>query len=351
MIHYQVKLKLTKRQEALLIEWLPVLTSIWNWAVRKLELDAEGGIRHTPFVFQGMLAGVSRKVGVPAHVIQGILRLSHQSWSRCRNGLAKKPRLKGNRNKLNSIPFPDPMGKPENNKIRILGLGMVRYHKQDLPCGKIKCSRVVRKASGWYLCLFIDANPVPVPRVGEESVGIDPGYSMLITTSKGEKIEHPQEWYKNIKRLSQAQRGGDKNLAARLHERIRNQKKDRNHKLSRRLVSENIIIAFSKDNLRGLSRAGLGKSVAAAAHGQLRSMLAYKSRIGGTEYTEVSSKSSTRTCSNCGALTGPRGRTGLSVRQWVCLACGSSHDRDVNAAVNTLKAAVGMTVERLRLAA
>jgi IS605 OrfB family transposase len=136
-----------------------------------------------------------------------------------------------------------------------------------------------------------------------------------------------------------------------LHERISNQRKDRNHKLSRQLVSENAVICFSKDTIRGLSKAGFGKSVTAAAHGQLRSMLSYKSRIGGTEYIEVSSKSSTMTCSCCGARTGPQGRAGLSVRQWECLACGAHHDRDVNAAINTLIVGAGIVLEELRLAA
>jgi putative transposase len=213
---------------------------------------------------------------------------------------------------------------------------MVRYYKQKLPNGKIKCGRVVKRASGWYLCLFIDAEPKAIPLKGNGLVGIDPGYKSLLTLSTGEKIDHPKELQKNLTRLGQAQRGKGKRLAARLQERIANQRKDRNHKLSRRLVSENEVIAFSKDNLRGLSRAGFGKSVSSAGHGQLRGMLAYKSRTGGRHYIEVPGKDSTRVCSTCGAKTGPQGRAGLSVRQWVCSACGTHHDRDVNAAINTL---------------
>lgn len=346
MIQRQLKLRLTRRQETTLYGWLPVLTSVWNWSIRKIELDAHGGVYCTPKEFQNLLAGTSKTLGIPSHTLQGTLSLAHQAWSRCFKKLAKKPRLKGMRNRLNSIPFPDPIGAPAGNKIKVPGLGMVRYHKQSLPEGKIKCGRIVRRASGWYLCLFIDAHPASIPRVGDNSIGIDPGYKHLITLSNGEKVQHPQELQSSIKRMGQAQRGINKRLVARLHERISNQRKDRNHKLSRKLVAENTVIAFSKDNLRGLSRAGFGKSVAAAAHGQLRSMLAYKSRTGGTEYIEVASNGSTRTCSTCGALTGPQGRAGLSVRQWVCSACGTPHDRDINAAINTLIAAVGTTVER-----
>ncbi|WP_307789125.1 zinc ribbon domain-containing protein [Glycomyces salinus] len=42
---------------------------------------------------------------------------------------------------------------------------------------------------------------------------------------------------------------------------------------------------------------------------------------------------STRLCSACGALTGPRGLEGLAVRQWRC-GCGVVHDRDRNAEIN-----------------
>lgn len=346
MIQRQLKLRLTKQQESALNGWLPTLTSVWNWGIRKIELDAKGGIYYTPKDFQNLLAGTSKTLGIPSHTIQGMLSLAHLSWGRCFKKLAGKPNFKGNRNRLNSIPFPDPIGRPTANKIKVPGIGDARFHKQELPEGKIKNGRIVKRASGWYLCIFIDASPNAIPADGTGQIGIDPGYSHLITTSTGEKVVHPKELQNSIKRYGQAQRGHDKQLSARIQERISNQRKDRNHKLSRRLVSENKTIVFSKDNIKGLARAGFGKSVAAAAHGQLRSMLGYKCRIGGRHYIEVPSKGSTRICSHCGASTGPQGRAGLSVRHWECSACGTPHDRDINAAINTLRDAVGTTVER-----
>jgi hypothetical protein len=50
----------------------------------------------------------------------------------------------------------------------------------------------------------------------------------------------------------------------------------------------------------------------------------------------VSERNTSVTCSTCGALTGPRGVNGLTVRSWVCGDCGELHDRDVNAARNIL---------------
>ena len=261
MIQYQLKLRLNTKQEALLNEWLFMLTGVWNWAIRKIELDAANKIYFTPKDFQNLLANHGEKMGVPSHTLQGMLSLAHLAWNRCFKKLAKKPRLKGKRNRLNSIPFPDPFRVPKDGRITVPGLGKVRFHKMDLPEGKSKCGRMVKRASGWYLCLFIDAEPKAIPHIADGQIGIDPGFKNLLTFSDGEVIEHPRELEALAERLAQAQRGGNKKLAARTQERISNQRKDRNHKLSRRLVAENAVIRFSADNHKGIARR-LGKSVA-----------------------------------------------------------------------------------------
>lgn len=176
---------------------------------------------------------------------------------------------------------------------------------------------MVKRASGWYLCLFIDAEAKKIERTGTGVIGIDPGFKNLLTTSEGEVIDHPREFERAQRRLAQAQRGGNKKLAARIHERVCNRRKDRNHKLSTRLVAENVEIYFSKDSDQALAKK-FGKSVGSSGHVQLRGMLAYKSPASGTHYVEVDAKFSTMTCSVCGARTGPHGLSGLAVRHWTC---------------------------------
>lgn len=351
MIQTQLKLRLNVTQATLLNSWLVMLTGVWNWAIRKIENDAKGEVYYTGQTFLNLLAGHGQKIGIPSHTLQGILLMAHTAWTRCFKKLAGPPRRKGMRNKLNSIPFPDPLRAIAGNHVRLPGIGSLRFHGQDIPAGKIKCGRIVKRASGWYLCLFIDAERAPIASTGRGMIGIDPGFKDLLVCSDGEKVPHPKELQQSLERLGQAQRGGTRKLTARLHERIGNQRKDRNHKLSLRLVQENAVIVFSKDNTKGMART-FGKSVAASAHAQLRTMLAYKSPPGGTRYLEVDSRNSTRTCSACGCLSGPTGLAGLSVRTWVCSECGTHHDRDINAAINTLMSGVGTTLERdLRLAA
>lgn len=344
MIQRQLKLRPTCKQEVMLGEWLWRLTGVYNWAIRKIEQDADGGIYYTAMSFQNLLAGHSGRMAVPSHTLQGILLTVYDSWRRCFKKVGGKPRMKGSRNKLCSIPFPDPIRNPRSNRVTIPGLGSVKFHKQQLPNGKIKCGRIVKRASGWYLCLFIDAEPNAIVRKSANIVGIDPGFKHLLILSTGEKIDHPRELEVSAQRLAQAQRGKSRVIASRLQERIANQRRDRNHKLSRRLVSENAVIVFSKDNHKAVANK-FGKSVASSGHGQLQRMLEYKSRIGGTEYIEVASKNSTKTCSDCGRPSGPTGWKGLLVRQWECAECGASHDRDVNAAINTLIAGAGIALE------
>jgi putative transposase len=349
MIQRQLKLRLKTSQEDQLNTWLFRLTGIWNWAIRKIEQDAKDGIYYSRKTFHNLLSDHSKKLGIPSHTLQGMLDTAYTAWQRCYKKLAKKPRLKGQRNQLVSIPFPDPFKAPDRTRIYIPGLGHVRFHAQDMPAGCIKSGRIVKRASGWYLCLFIDANPQAITHVGNGEVGIDPGFSHLLTLSSGEKIAHPHELRHTAHRLAQAQRGGRKRLAARWQERLANQRKDRNHKLSRRLVAENQRLVWSKDRQTVIAKV-FGKSVASAGHAQLRGMLAYKCTASGRQFLEVPSKYSTKTCSACRSLSGPTGYAGLSVRQWVCAACGAAHDRDVNAAINTLYAGVGTTHESRRKA-
>jgi putative transposase len=218
MIIRKLKLKLTKPQEQTLETWLWNLTSVYNWAIRKIERDSKNKIYYSKFSFQGLLSGHSGRLEIPSHVLQGTLTQAHGSWNRCFKKIAKKPKLKSIRNRFSSIPFPDPIRSPKGNRINILGLKNLKFHKQILPEGKIKCGRIIKRASGWYLCLWIDAVHTFPVKMTDKVVGIDPGFSTLLTLSDGIKIENPRELRKGAERLAQAQRGKRKRLSARLQE-------------------------------------------------------------------------------------------------------------------------------------
>jgi transposase len=340
MIQRQLKLKLSPKQARQCEAWLFRATGIYNWTLRKIEQDARGGKYWTAFGLMYEIAGHSKKCDVPARVIQGTIARAHQAWDRCFKKLGKKPRLKSVRNKMSGLDIPGDVRRAGEHRISIPGLGKVRYHKDSLPEGKIKACRLLKKASGWRLAVCVEAEPNAIARTGTARIGIDPGFSALLTLSDGTKIGHPRELEASAGALARAQRGGHGVRAARIQEHIANQRRDRNHKLARELVAKNELIVFSADRHKAIAKM-FGRSVASSGHAQLRSMLAYKSRTGGTRYIEVDSRFSTKTCSACGCLSGPSGFSGLAVREWTCAECGTRQDRDVNAALNTLLSGAG----------
>src|SRR5690606_24301318 len=78
----------------------------------------------------------------------------------------------------------------------------------------------------------------------------------------------------------------------------------------------------------------LARHIADASWGELRRQLAYKAQMRGVHLAVVDRwYPSSKTCSVCQvvnhALT-------LAERRWTCSACGTGHERDVNAAKNIL---------------
>jgi putative transposase len=87
-----------------------------------------------------------------------------------------------------------------------------------------------------------------------------------------------------------------------------------------------------------LVKTKMAKSVLDSGWGILKAQLQWKGQQAGRCVKIISEVNSSRTCSSCGSLTGPQGVNGLRVRTWMCPECGSTQDRDVNAARNILAA-------------
>lgn len=349
MVTRELKLNLTTRQKNTLNVWLKQLTGVYNWAIRKIELNAKNKIYFSRFDFTNLLAGSSKKLKVPSHTVQGVLDQAYTSWKRCFKKMSMKPKLKSVRNKLNSIPFPDPISsnRIKEKLIRIPRLGWVKFYKQNLPESKIKCARIIRKASGWYLQVTLDtAHKFPVKNINRK-VGIDTGFKHLAILSDGTKFNNQRNYRKAQKRLAQAQRGKRKKLTARLHERVKNKRNDYNHKVSRKIVENYSEIYITNDNLKDQAKL-FGKSISDAGISQLRNFIIYKGDVHGRKVKLVDSKYTTMTCSNCGSRNGPTGLFGLVVRTWKCSACGSQHDRDINAAKVILKSGLGWSLDNAR---
>jgi putative transposase len=347
VISRTLKLYPTPTQDALLREWWQIGTGVWNWALSQYDQPAVPFIRPrvSCYGLQHAVKGHAVRIGCSAMAMDEIIVDVDRAWGDYRSGLRGKPKRKGKRNRLASIPFRHKHGGAKGptlrragaTRVRIPTLGEIKARGwRGLPDATIKTLRIHRRPRGWYATIVLDAEPKAVPLVGVGAVGIDLGFSTLATLSTGEKIEHPREYQRADRRIGQAHRGLNLRLLGRLQQRLALARRSRNHAISRDLVGRFDTIYVSKDNLRAMQRGRWGKSVLSAGHYELRQLLAAKSRQAGRVYAEVSNRNSTRTCSDCGSLTGPTGAHGLRVREWAC-ACGAQHDRDVNAARNTLK--------------
>ena len=85
-------------------------------------------------------------------------------------------------------------------------------------------------------------------------------------------------------------------------------------------------------SVKGLARTKLAKSVLDAALGEFRRQLTYKARWQG-KVLLVADRffPSSKRCAACGTL---KADLTLKDRSWICPACGTTHARDRNAAIN-----------------
>ncbi|WP_414166776.1 RNA-guided endonuclease InsQ/TnpB family protein [Streptoverticillium reticulum] len=205
-------------------------------------------------------------------------------------------------------------------------------------------------AGRWFVSLLCEDPAVrPLPQT-DMVVGIDAGLEHLLTLSTGEKIANPRHERRDRARLAKAQRalarkakGNGANRAkarrkvARIHARIADRRRDVLQKVTTRLVRENQTLVIEDLSVRNMLKNGsLARAISDASWREFRSMLEYKARWYGREVIAVDRWfPSSKLCSVCGAL---QVRMPVNVRTWTCGSCGTTHDRDVNAARN-LKAA------------
>lgn len=180
-------------------------------------------------------------------------------------------------------------------------------------------------------------------------VGVDLGVSALATLSTGEPpIPGPKPHKALLNRLrrlsrslSRKQKGSAnrrkaKARLARLHARIANIRSDALHKLTSDLTRRFRTIIIEDLNVKDMVRnRHLARAVSDMGFFEFRRQLEYKAAMrGGQVVVADRFFASSKTCSACGHRLES---LPLSACKWQCPACGTSHDRDVNAAINLLR--------------
>ena len=240
----------------------------------------------------------------------------------------------------------------KNNKFAYLHLPKlgklkIRLHR-EIDWKKAKTVTVKREPSGkWYVCITVEVELEQILKEAQEkAVGIDLGVKRLATTSEGEFIEHPKflqrlenRLKREQKKLSRKEKGSlswekQRKKVAKIHEKIRNARRDFLHKLSRYLVERYDYISFEDLDIKGLVQdSDLAKLILDAGWGTLITFVTYKAVMAGARVVRVDPSYTTQECSVCGF----RVPKTLAERLHECPECGAIMDRDYNASVNILK--------------
>jgi len=210
--------------------------------------------------------------------------------------------------------------------------------------GEIRQATISRTPTGKYfvsiLCETGDQNKDKSKIKEETTIGIDLGIKDFAITSNGEIFSNPKYLRKVQDKLKYLQSKYSKNKGkktkqklAKLHEKIVNKRKDFLHKVSTKLVRENQTICLENLNVSGmLQNHKLAQSISDVSWSTFVSMLEYKAEWYGTNILRIGRfEPSSKTCSVCGNI---NKELSLKDREWTCTKCNTTHDRDVNAAIN-----------------
>lgn len=235
-----------------------------------------------------------------------------------------------------------------DNYVKLPKIGYIKLRQSQPIMGTIKNATVSQVPSGKYYISFNVAIWVQTfPPVSKET-GIDLGIKDLLITSDKEHFENPKTLYKYERQLAKLQRQlahkkkysnnyyKQRHKIAVLHEKVSNIRKDNLHKISHRLVKENQLIVSEDLKISNMIKNHhLAKSIADVSWYELTRQLTYKSAWYGRTYIKIDTYyPSSQLCSCCGYQNSDT--KDLRVRHWICPKCGTSHDRDENAAINIL---------------
>lgn len=258
------------------------------------------------------------------------------------------PRFRG-MHRYNSFCYPQSGFSLVGKELKLSKLGNIRVIMHRPIEGQIKTCSLRKTATGdWNVSFSCEVNVEPlVPQ--QEAIGIDVGLEHFATLSNGQEIPNPRFFKQGEKALAKAQRKLAKlkkgsserqkqgKVAARIHERISNQRKDFCHKEAKKIVDQYQYICLEDLNIiKMIERSTFAKNITDASWNQFRQFLTYKAAEAGRKLGLVNPAYTSQDCNRCGY----REEKNLSERMHCCKSCGYRVPRDFNAAQNIL--ALGM---------
>lgn len=179
------------------------------------------------------------------------------------------------------------------------------------------------------------------------SVGIDLGIKNFAICSDGTVYTNQRFLEKSLRKLkinqrklSKKQKGSNNYEKSRAklskkHLKVKNQRNDYQHKVSRELVNKYNIICLETLKVKNMIKnRRLAKRISDVSWNSFVSKLEYKVAENQGYLVKIDSYyPSSKTCSNCGCV---KDKLSLSERTYHCEECGFTIDRDLNASINIL---------------
>jgi putative transposase len=267
-----------------------------------------------------------------------------QKFSKTRKNKLGAPKFKSRKNRQ-TFRLPNQKFKLIGNKLQLEKIGKIRIVMDRPTDGKFMSVTVSKDTCGDYLAsILVETLIEELPKT-KESVGIDVGLKSLITTSDGLQVDRLRDNQTKTKhtqrRLAKKKKGSCRRekLKHRLVKLRRKQARRRSwllHNISKHLVERYDTIVVEDLNVSGMMKNHkLAGAISDASWSELVRMIDYKCQFYGKRMTKINPFfPSSKTCNQCGLI---KEDLKLSDRVFKC-ECGFELDRDLNAALNILKA-------------
>ena len=233
------------------------------------------------------------------------------------------------------------------NRIRI-GKQVYQYFKSRDSLGNPKRCTIKRDPLGdMYICILTDHVEPDLNRVMTGQIaGFDFGLKRYLTGSNEHDIDSPQFFKRSINAIKRANRKHSRSKKrsknrerarldlTRKHRKIERQRADFHWKLAHALTDLYDEIRLEDLNLQGM-KALWGRKVSDLGFADFVKKLVYIASQKGVKITFIDKwYPSSKTCSACGTV---NEALNLRDRIWKCADCGTTHDRDRNAAINIFR--------------
>jgi putative transposase len=359
---YKYRIYPTKDQEKLITTHFGACRFVYNWALETKIKEYETSKHHiSRFDLQAILVkevkpnNVWLKTVNSQSLLASLINLesAFTRFFREKNGF---PKFKSKKNPVQSFQIPQHYYVDfEERNIKLPKIGKVKASLSREFDGVCKTATVSRSTTGKYFISILvdDGKNLPEKQrfTDDATIGVDVGIKDFAVLSNGEKIENPKYLKNSLQKLKVLSRKFCKKVKgsnnwkkaklrlSQLHEKIRNQRNDFQHKLSIKLVRENQAIALETLNVSGMVKNHcLAQSISDAGWSSFVDKLIYKAEWYGKTVLRIGTfEPSSKICNICGYY---NSQLTLAIREWECPDCHTLHDRDINAAINIKKFAL-----------